>query len=314
MLGGTGPFGRGLAGRLALGGAEVRIGSRARSRADAAAAEVGRRLESAESAPESLAESAAGGGAAAPAIGRVADRIIGRVVGRIVGRTNREAVAGAGTVFLAAPFAAQDALLRDLGAALEGRLLICCAVLWPPGSRPETSAAEEAERSLAAAGVREVRLAAAFQTVAAGTLAGRAGPEAAAPAAPAGRSPPEVSDFPEAAPLAGLPKVPRVSEPRELPDVLVFADRDRDREEAARAAALTGLRAVPAGPLRGVRAAEAAVGLLLDLGRRGTARHPGLRITGLPAAPAAAPAGEVGRGRRPAGTAAPSPRRSARSR
>ena len=302
MLGGTGPFGRGLAGRLALGGAEVRIGSRARNRADAAAAEVGRRLESAESAPESAA-----GGGAAEAIGRVADRI----VGRIVGRTNREAVAGAGTVFLAAPFAAQDALLRDLGAALEGRLLICCAVLWPPGSRPETSAAEEAERSLAAAGVREVRLAAAFQTVAAGTLAGRAGPEVAAPAAPAGRSPPEVSDFPEAAPLAGLP---RVSEPRELPDVLVFADRDRDREEAARAAALTGLRAVPAGPLRGVRAAEAAVGLLLDLGRRGTARHPGLRITGLPAAPAAAPAGEVGRGRRPAGTAAPSPRRSARSR
>lgn len=287
MLGGTGPFGRGLAGRLARGGAEVRIGSRVRSRAEAAAAAVGRRLESAESLGESLAESAAEGGAAAPAIGRIADRI--------VGRTNREAVAGADPVFLAAPFAAQDALLHDLGRALEGRLLICCAVLWPPGSRPETSAAEEAERSLAAAGVREVRLAAAFQTVAAGTLAGWAGPEVAAPEAPAGPPPPEIPDLPE------LP---------DIPDVLVFADRDRDREEAARAAALTGLRTVPAGPLRGVRAAEAAVGLLLDLGRRGTARHPGLRVTGL----AAAPAGELGRGRRPAGTTAPAPRRSARSR
>ena len=66
-----------------------------------------------------------------------------------------------------------------------------------------------------------------------------------------------------------------------LPDVLVFADRDEDRAAAARAAARTGLRAVPCGPLRGVRAAEAAVGLLLELGSRGTARHPGLRITGV---------------------------------
>ena len=201
-----------------------------------------------------------GRGAAGPADGRS--------VGRVVGRTNREAVAGADPVFLAAPFAAQDALLRDLGAVLEGRLVICCAVLWPPGSRPETSAAEEAERSLAAAGVPGVRLAAAFQTVAAGTLAAM-DPEAADPGTPGGSAPPEL----------------RV--PPEVPDVLVFADRDEDREAAARAAARTGLRTVPAGPLRGVRAAEAAVGLLLGLGRRGTALHPGVRITGV-----AAPAGE----------------------
>lgn len=191
-----------------------------------------------------------------------------------MGRTNREAVAGADPVFLAAPFAAQDALLRDLGAALEGRLVICCAVLWPPGSRPETSAAEEAERSLATAGVREVHLAAAFQTVAAGTLAGSPAPEAAGPETPGGPAPPDAAGTPEA------------------PDVLVFADRDEDREAAARAAALTGLRAVPAGPLRGVRAAEAAVGLLLDLGRRGTALHPGVRITGVRITGVAAPAGE----------------------
>ena len=297
MLGGTGPFGRGLAGRLALGGVEVRIGSRSRSRAEAAAAEVRRRLESAL--PVAGGRGAAGEhgaavvagvpggrgttekhgaagehgaagrrGAAGPGEGRSVGRVVGRTVGRIVGRTNREAVAGADPVFLAAPFAAQDALLRDPGVALAGRLVICCAVLWPPGSRPETSAAEEAERSLAAAGVPGVRLAAAFQTVAAGTLA--AIPDAEAPD-------PETAD----------PETPSGSTPPEVPDVLVFADRDEDREAAARAAAHTGLRAVPAGPLRGVRAAEAAVGLLLDLGRRGTALHPGVRITGV-----AAPAGE----------------------
>lgn len=221
MLGGAGPFGSGLAYRLARGGAEVRIGSRTPNRAEAAAGEIRRRLE----------------GEGRPAA--------------VEGAANRAAADGTEAVFLAVPAAAQEALLRELGDALRGRLVISCAVLWPPGARPGTSAAEEAERALRAAGVPAPRVAAAFQTVAAAAL--RAPP-------PAGRT----------------------SEPLpEQPDALVFADRAEDREAAARAAALTGLRAVPAGPLRGVRRAEAAVALLLDLGKAGTARHPGLRVTGV---------------------------------
>lgn len=221
MLGGAGPFGSGLAYRLAFGGAEVRIGSRTPSRAEAAAGEIRRRLE----------------GEGRPAA--------------VEGAANRAAADGTEAVFLAVPAAAQEALLRELGDALRGRLVISCAVLWPPGARPGTSAAEEAERALRAAGVPAPRVAAAFQTVAAAAL--------------------------RAAPPAG-----RTSEPLpEQPDALVFADRAEDREAAARAAAITGLRAVPAGPLRGVRRAEAAVALLLDLGKAGTARHPGLRVTGV---------------------------------
>lgn len=201
VLGGAGPFGLALARRLAAGGAEVRIGSRDAERAAAAAA-----------------------------------RIRGAGLG-VSGMTNRDAAAAGDPVFLTVPFAAQEGLLAEVGPALAGKLVICCGVIWPPGSRPETSAAEEAAHSLGGS-----RVAAAFQTVAAGALR-------------------EDGEGP-------------------LPDVLVFADRKTDREAAARAAAITGLRAVCAGPLAGARTAEAALGLLLAL-NRGGARNAGLRVTGL---------------------------------
>ncbi len=206
VLGGTGPFGRALAHRLAGGGAEVRIGSRDAGRAAAAAA-----------------------------------RIRGEGEGLAVsGTTNRGAAEAGDPVFLTVPFEAQAGLLAEVGPALDGKLVICCGVIWPPGSRPATSAGEEAARSLAGSGAR---VAAAFQTVAAGSLRADAG------------EPP-------------------------LPDVLVFADRKDDRATAARAAALTGLRAVPVGPLAAARGAEAALGLLLRL-NRGGARNAGLFVTGL---------------------------------
>lgn len=208
VLAGTGPFGRGLALRLALGAAGVRIGSREPRRAAEAAAAIRER------APDAV----------------------------VVGMTNREAAETCDPVFLAVPFAAQEALLGELGPALDGKLVVCCGVIWPPGSRPETSAAEEAERVLRRTGARRVRVAAAFQTIAAGIL--RRAPD------------------------------------RDAPDVLVFADREADREGAVEAAALTGLRAVPVGTLRRSRAAEAALGMLLDL-NRGPSRHAGLRVTGL---------------------------------
>ena len=211
VLGGTGRFGLELAWRLALGGAEVLVGSRDAGRAGAAAARLRRRS------------------ARLPALS---------------GATNREAARQADPVFLAVPFAAQETLLHEIGPTLGSGLVICCGVIWPPGSRPGTSAAEEAERALRQSGVRRPRVAAAFQTVAAAVLA--------------------------ADPAAELP----------LPDVLVFADREGDREAAAAAAALTGLRAVPVGALHRSRAAEAALGMLLDL-NRGSAKHAGFAVTGL---------------------------------
>ena len=218
VLGGTGQFGLGLAWRLALGGAEVVIGSRDGKRAEEAAA----RVRTGFGAPDAAREL------------------------RVSGATNRAAAAAADAVFLSVPFAGQEALLDGLGSELDGKLVVCCGVLWPPGSRPETSAAEEAERVLRRAGAGNVRIAAAFQTVAAGLL----------------RLPPGAAS----------------TEP--APDVLIFADEAAEREAAARMAELTGLRAVPVGPLRKSRAAETALGLLLEL-NRSSARHAGLMVTGL---------------------------------
>ncbi|MXX85941.1 MAG: NADPH-dependent F420 reductase [Acidobacteria bacterium] len=222
VLGGTGAFGLGLAWRLALGGAEVVIGSRDEKRAEEAAARVRSGLDPAGTVRDPARELA------------------------VSGATNRAAAATGDAVFVSVPFAGQDALLEETGSALDGKLVISCAVIWPPGSRPETSAAEEAERVLRRAGAGKVRMAAAFQTVAAGVLR--------LPPGAAGNGP--------------------------APDSLVFADETADREAAARMAAFTGLRAVPVGPLRKSRAAEAALGLLLELNRH-SARHAGLMVTGL---------------------------------
>ncbi len=230
VLGGTGRFGLELAWRLALGGAAVRIGSRSARRAEEAAARLMAR------GPSPL---------------------------EISGAANREAAAAAEPVFLAVPFAGQEALLEELAPILDGRLVICCGVIWPPGARPNTSAAEETERVLRRAGVRRLRVAAAFQTVAAAVLA-------EPPPSPRGG---QISE-PDAAPH------PPKGKPPDVPDVLVFADREADREEAAAAAGRTGLRAVPAGALARSRAAEAALGILLDL-NRGPAQHAGFRVTGL---------------------------------
>ena len=224
VLGGSGRFGLGLAWRLALGGAEVVIGSRSERRAEEAASRVRRGLGPPASSP------AAPPGSELP----------------VSGATNAAAAAAGDAVFLSVPFAAQEALLDEVGPALAGKLVIACAVIWPPGSRPQTSAAEEAARALRRMGRGGPRIAAAFQTVAAGLL--RLSP------APGDRA--------------------------TSPDVLVFADAAADREAAVRAAEFTGLRAVPVGPLAKSRAAEAALGMLLEL-NRGAASHAGLRVTGL---------------------------------
>ena len=217
VLGGTGKFGLGLAWRFGLGGAEVVIGSRDEERAREAAARVRNGLDPAMPGTK-LAVS---------------------------GATNKAAAMAGSVAFVSVPFAGQEALLQELGSELDGKLVISCGVIWPPGSQPDTSAAEEAERVLRESGAGTVRVAAAFQTIAAGLL--RRAPESATKTS--------------------------------TPDVLVFADDVADREAASRAAGLTGLRAVPVGPLRKSRAAEAALGMLLEL-NRSTGRHAGLKVTG----------------------------------
>ena len=224
VLGGTGQFGLGLAWRLALGGAEVVIGSRDQERAAAAAARVRSGLDP------------AGAGTGAPPARELA----------VSGATNRAAAAAGEVVFLSVPFTGQGALLEEVGPELQGKLVVCCAAIWPPGSRPETSAAEEAERVLRRASAGKVRMAAAFQTIAAATLR----------------------------------RLPGQGSADGSPDILVFADEAADRAAAASAAGKSGLRTVPIGPLRQARAAEAAVGLLMEL-NRGPARHAGLMVTGL---------------------------------
>ena len=224
VLGGTGRFGLGLAWRLALSGAEVHIGSRDPGRAAEAAAR--------------LREKDAGGLPAPPKGGLT-----------VYGATNRDAAEIGDPVFLSVPFAAQDALLEEVGSLLQSKLVISCGVIWPPGSRPETSAAEEAERVLRGSGAGKARVAAAFQTVAAAVLR-----------RPPGRASPETSP--------------------DVPDVLVFADEVADRAAAAEAAGRSGLRAVPVGALARSRAAEAALGMLMDL-NRGSARHAGFAVTGI---------------------------------
>ena len=90
FLGGTGPEGKGLSLRLALAGEQVVIGSRDKGRAEAAASE--------------LLELCPGGS--------------------IAGAENGEAAAQAEVVFLAFPYDGQKPTLEQLGAGLEGKVVV----------------------------------------------------------------------------------------------------------------------------------------------------------------------------------------------
>lgn len=142
IVGGTGTLGHGLAVRLALSGATVRIGSRNADSAREAAARVGARAADA----------------------------------RVEGAENAECTQGAGLVVLTVPFAAQAATLKGIAEALApGQVLIdttvplAAAVGGKPVRLlgvPQGSAAQQARELVP----DEVAVVSAFHTVSAKEL------------------------------------------------------------------------------------------------------------------------------------------------
>jgi NADPH-dependent F420 reductase len=212
LLGGTGPEGLGLALRLAGAGHDVLIGSRSEARAGRASRHV--------------AETVAGA--------------------RVRGVTNAEAARLADIVFLTLPLAGLDAVLDEIRAIVDGKIVVDVVnPLYRHGDRfvlvdlPEGSAAELIRRRLPGA-----RVVSALKTNSAASLA-RVG-----------------------SPIDG--------------DVLVCGD-DPDAR-ATVAALLTGAAAhvVDGGPLEMAGHIEHVAALLLNLNRRLKATT-SLRIIGLPA-------------------------------
>jgi hypothetical protein len=140
LIGGTGPLGRGLAARLAVSGITVRLGSRDQNRADEIAATVQAQVGS------------------------------GR--GTVVGASNLDAAGFGQLALLTVPYEAGAALLAQLEARLQGRVLISTAAPmefrrgapYPLTTEAGSAALEVAQRCPGA------RVAAAFHTVSASTL------------------------------------------------------------------------------------------------------------------------------------------------
>lgn len=220
IVGGTGDLGLGLALRLAAAGVDVRIGSR-----DA--------------------------GRAADAAGRVA-----AATGAAPGHgANADAVAGAGLVVLAVPFASQHATLQALKDVLvPGQVVLDATVPLETaiGGRPTRtielwagSAAQQARRLLPDG----VGLVAGLHTVSAASLA----------------------DLDHA-----------LDE-----DVLICGDRRAEKELVAGVVeAIPGLRCVDAGRLELARVLEQLTPLMISINIRHKA-HAGIRVTGLGARVAA---------------------------
>jgi len=133
VLGGTGKEGRGLALRWARAGRAVVIGSRDAERGRAAADELRGPF------PDLSLE----------------------------GGSNREAAERCEVIVSTLPDKSHVELLREIGDALAGKLLVTATIAWPPGLEGKPSAAE----TLAEALGEDVRVVAAFQTVSAKTLA-----------------------------------------------------------------------------------------------------------------------------------------------
>lgn len=146
LIGGTGPLGRGLAARLAAAGLSVRLGSRDPQRADEIATTI---------------QSQVGSGR-----------------GKVAGVSNLEAAGSGQLALLTVPYDAGAALLSQLGAPLQGRVLISTAAPMefrrgvPKPITPEAgSAALEVSQHCPGA-----RVVGAFHTVSASTLAALASP------------------------------------------------------------------------------------------------------------------------------------------
>jgi hypothetical protein len=213
VVGGTGPAGSGLAERWARAGEQVVIGSRDAKRAQEVAAKIARKTG-----------------------------------GRVEGAENAAAVAQGDVVVLAVPFPGHAALIKKLKPAFR-RDAVVIDVTVPLASDVgghatrtlgvwQGSAAQQAAEMLPGMAV-----AAAFQNVAAGVLAGEAPVEC---------------------------------------DVIVCTDDARAREVTAELAAkIPGVRAVNGGGLENARIVEQLTALLITINKRHKSHTAGIRITGL---------------------------------
>jgi NADPH-dependent F420 reductase len=209
VLGGTGPQGRGLARRWASAGVEVVIGSR-----------------SAERAAETAAE------------------LAGATGGDVRGADNHGAAAAGDVVVVSVPYDGHADLLRSLGAALAGKIVVDCVNPLGFDTRgafalavEEGSAAEQAATLLP-----DSTVVAAFHHVSAALL-----------------DDPEISSVDT--------------------DVLVLGD-DRDATDlvASLADVVPGMRGVYGGRLRNAHQVEALTANLISVNRRYRA-HAGIRVT-----------------------------------
>lgn len=213
VLGGTGKEGGGLALRWAHAGHPVIIGGRSAERAEESAAEMRATL---------------GDGA------------------NVRGLANLDAATAADIAVLSVPFAAQQATVTEVAAALAGKILIDVTVpLVPPKvSRvqlPDSGSAVETVQKLLGESVRVVS---AFQNISAHHLT-------------------------------------KLDEDVEC-DVLVCSDDPVAAEEVVALAQEIGLTAWNAGPLCNSIVAEALTSVLISLNRRYKVPGSGIRITGVP--------------------------------
>ncbi|MFZ9708937.1 MAG: NADPH-dependent F420 reductase [Steroidobacteraceae bacterium] len=208
VIGGTGALGAAIAARLARSGATVLIGSRDASKA--------------ESAAQQLRE---------------------QTGGRVEGLDNRGAASRAQLVILTVPFASQETTLRDIAAAVSGKIVVDTTVpLVPPKVMrvqlpPEGSAAVRAQRLLG----EGVTVVSAFHNVAAHKLAETGAVDC---------------------------------------DVLVFGDDRVAREQVIGVVERCGLRGLHGGALVNSAAAEALTSVLIFLNKTYAVDGAGVRITG----------------------------------
>lgn len=208
VIGGTGALGAAIAARLARSGATVLIGSRDASKA--------------ESAAQQLRE---------------------QTGGSVEGLDNRGAASRAQLVILTVPFASQETTLRDIAAAVSGKIVVDTTVpLVPPKVMrvqlpPEGSAAVRAQRLLG----EGVTVVSAFHNVAAHKLAETGAVDC---------------------------------------DVLVFGDDRVAREQVIGVVERCGLRGLHGGALVNSAAAEALTSVLIFLNKTYAVDGAGVRITG----------------------------------
>jgi 8-hydroxy-5-deazaflavin:NADPH oxidoreductase len=210
VIGGTGALGMALAWRLARAGHDVVVGSRSMQKAQAAASQIRARIDEPT---------------------------------EIKGMDNAEAAACAELIFVTVPFASHQAILADIKAAAEGKIVVDATVpLMPPKvatfqAPPQGSAALAAQAQLGGG----VTVVSALQNVAAHKLGGDADPDC---------------------------------------DVLVCSNQLAARQQVIDILKSIGLRGIHAGALANSVAAEALTSILIGINKRYKVDGAGIRITG----------------------------------